>query len=106
MADLKTKLGKIQAVIDHPETLPNIRANAEAAKARLTAAHATQRVVRAKVLAEHQRRAWLCLVNGAGILSKRENSFLHNVRERRVITGPMARWLDDLETRIRWEKSL
>lgn len=106
MADIKAKLGKIQAVIDHPETHPNIRENAEAAKAKLTAAHATQQVVRAKVLAEHQRRAWMCLVNGAGILSKRENSFLHNVRDRRVITEPMARWLNDLETRIKWEKSL
>lgn len=107
MTDMKTKLRKIQSVIDDPETHPNIRQNAEIAKAKLTKSHATKQVIKAKVLADHQRRAWLCLVDGAGRLSKAENSFLHNIRERRIHpTSSQMRWLTDLERRIAWEKSL
>lgn len=58
-------------------------------------------------LLPHQRRAWLCLVNGAGMLSKNENSFLHNIRERRTTpTTAQAEWLNLIEVRIQWEKSL
>lgn len=107
MTDVKDKIRKIQRVIDDPKTHPNIRKNAEAAKARLTTALATMQVIRAKVLADHQRRAWLCIVDGAGRLSKAENSFLHNIRERRIQpTSSQMRWLGDLELRIAWEKSL
>ena len=66
----------------------------------------TRAVVRRKELRDHQRRAWLCLVAGAGRLSKAENSFLHNVRERQSISDRQAKWLTDLEVRIEWEKSL
>lgn len=107
MTDVKDKLQKIQRVIDHPETHPNIREAAEIAKAKLAKAHSTKQAIRAKVLADHQRRAWLCLVDGAGRLSKAENSFLHNIRERRIQpTSSQMRWLGDLELRIAWEKSL
>lgn len=78
----------------------------DAALTRLEAVSPTRAVVRRKALLDHQRRAWLLLVAGVGRLSKTENSFLHNVRERLTITERQAKWLTDLEVRIEWEKSL
>lgn len=80
----------------------------ERALARLEAgSEGTRNVVRAKAAASglmpHQRTAWLCLVTGAGRLSRSESSFLHNMRERRFITDPQQRWLDALDARISWE---
>src|SRR3546814_6588266 len=87
-------------------TFPGEVEACDAALARLDAISPTRAVVRRKELRDHQRRAWLCLVAGAGRLSKAENSFLHNVRERQSISDRQAKWLTDLEVRIEWEKSL
>lgn len=67
---------------------------------------ATQRVVRLKALAEHQRQACAALECGQGILSRSEASFLHRVREQTVISASQRRYLNDLDVRVRWERSL
>lgn len=65
----------------------------------------TRSVVKVKVLADHQRQAWNAIVAGRGILSRAENSFLHNVREQIVITDRQRRWLADIDVRLQWELS-
>ena len=91
-------------------TFPGEVAACAAALERLEAGvEGTRNVVRAKAAASgllpHQRTAWLCLVSGAGKLSRKESSFLHNMRERRFITGPQEQWLALLDARISWEAS-
>lgn len=78
-----------------------------AAVERMEANQPTKAIVRRKELLDHQRRAWLCLASGGGRLSKSENSFLHNIRERRTTpTTAQSEWLHLIEVRIQWEKSL
>lgn len=60
---------------------------------------------RAVALMPHQRMAWLCLAAGAGKLSKKENSFLHRMRESRYISSRQLDWLKDIDARLRWEAS-
>lgn len=89
-------------------TIPGEVAAAKRALERLDAGvEGTRNVVRAKAAASglmpHQRTAWLCLVTGAGRLSRSESSFLHNMRERRFITEAQQKWLDALDARISWE---
>lgn len=91
-------------------TFPGEIAACEAALERLEAGtEGTRNVVKAKAAASgllpHQRTAWLCLVTAAGKLSRGESAFLHNMRERRFITGPQAQWLAILDARISWEAS-
>ncbi|MDK2756432.1 MAG: hypothetical protein KYX66_06825 [Blastomonas fulva] len=66
----------------------------------------TQRVVRMKALAEHQRQASMALEDGGEFLSRSEKSFLHRVREQSDITAPQRRYLADLNLRVNWEMSL
>ena len=60
----------------------------------------------ARPLLDHNRQAWLALVAGGGRLSRTENSFLHRMRESLYISPAQQRWLDDIDTRLRWEASL
>lgn len=87
-------------------TFPGEVKACDEALARLEASSPTRAAVTVRALAEHQRRAWLCLVDGAGRLTKKESSFLHNMRERRFASPSQLRWLDDLALRIQWEKTL
>lgn len=102
---LERKRDKIRARRD-ASTFPGEVEACDAALARLDEASPTLVVIRRKELLDHQRRAWLCLASGGGHLSKAENSFLHNIRERRSISTAQAKWLNDIEVRVRWEKSL
>jgi hypothetical protein len=95
-------LAKLQNLADNAGTEGERKAALRAIK-RVQANNPSREVVRGKVLMEHQRRAWLCLVAGAGKLSRSESAFLHNVREKRFITDRMERWLSDIDTRLRWE---
>jgi len=57
-------------------------------------------------LLPHQRMAFLCLAAGGGRLSKKENSFLHKMRDSRWISPRQQAWLTDLDARLRWEAGL
>lgn len=69
-------------------------------------ANATQRVVRLKALAEHQRLACIALDGGKAFLSRSEASFLHRIREQPDISDKQRRYLNDIDVRLKWEMSL
>jgi hypothetical protein len=102
---LKRRIKAAQHLADNTSNAGE-REAALAAVERLRANSPTRAAVKAKGLMEHQRRAWMCLVDGAGHLTKWENSFLHSVRAARSASGKQMKCLADIERRIAWEATL